>query len=358
MGNQILAQAAKDAGAKIMFGYPITPSSEILETWTQFCEENQELKVLQTEDEMAAGFGVIGACLAGVPAFTASAGPGNVLMQDAFSMAEALRIPTVAMITQRGGLSTSTVIYSQEEVTLTCLGGNGEGFRLVYSTANLQELYDYTLKAFSVAWQYRFPTFILADGYQAKMKGEVNINSKLKPSSRAFGPSSCRGAQVEGTQNSKLYEPILKPGVNLRNCYNLEEEIGEIITHYHQDFQKVRSQIEESESFQTEDAQVVIVAHGIVASAVKAAVKLARLRGIKAGLFRPITLSPFPTDSAIKALKANPTIVVIESALGQLSRLFKEAIYGVNLPLIEVFKPAVGFTPEEIVQNIAEIQKE
>ena len=142
MGNKILAQAAKDAGAKVMFGYPITPASEILETWVTLCQQENKISFLQTEDEMAAGFATIGACLAGKPAFTATAGPGNVLMQDAFSMAEALRIPTVAMIVQRGGLSTSTVIYSQEEVRLTCYGGNGEGFRIVYSTAGLQELYD------------------------------------------------------------------------------------------------------------------------------------------------------------------------------------------------------------------------
>src|SRR4030042_4356414 len=152
MGNKILARAAFDAGAKIMYGYPITPATEILETWIKLCQDeelktkNLKLKYLQTEDEMPAGFSTIGSCLAGVPAFTATSGPGNILMQDAFSMAEALRIPIVAMIMQRGGLSTSTVIYSQEEVRLTCFGGNGEGFRVCYSTSNLEELYLYTQK--------------------------------------------------------------------------------------------------------------------------------------------------------------------------------------------------------------------
>ena len=89
MGNHLLAHAAREAGAKMMFGYPITPSTEIMEKWALFCSENKQLQFLQAEDEMAAGFGLIGACLAGVPAFTATAGPGNVLMQDAFSMAEA-----------------------------------------------------------------------------------------------------------------------------------------------------------------------------------------------------------------------------------------------------------------------------
>jgi 2-oxoglutarate ferredoxin oxidoreductase subunit alpha len=334
MGNEVLARAAREAGAKIMFGYPITPASEILETWAKFCQEDRGLSFLQAEDEMAAGFGMIGSCLAGVPAFTATAGPGNVLMQDAFSMAEALRIPVVAMIMQRGGLSTSTVIYSQEEVTLTCFGGNGEGLRIVYSTANLSELYLYARKAFRIAWQYRFPTFILADGYQGKMKGEVNINEKLK------------------MKNEKLFEPILKEGVNLRNCYNLEEEIGEIINCYAKEYQKVRPEIEEFEEYETADAKVILLAQGIVAGAAKKAVEELRKKGLEIGLFRPITLRPFPIKGMGKILAKAEQVICVESALGQLSRLFKDEFYEINVPLIEVNKPAIGFTPEKIAEIV------
>jgi len=336
MGNQILAQAAKDAGAKIMFGYPITPSSEILETWAKFCLKDTSLSILQTEDEMAAGFGTIGACLAGMPAFTATAGPGNVLIQDAFSMAEALRIPTVAMIIQRGGMSTSTVIYSQEEVRLTCFGGNGEGFRIVYSTSGLQELYDYTRKAFKVAWQYRWPTFILADGYQGKMMGEVQT--------------------VDSKQQTVDSKPILKQGVNLRNCYNLEEEIGEIIVNYSDEYNRVRERIEEYDEYQINGAEIILLAHGIVAAACKIAIDKLRKNGWKVGLFRPITLRPFPTKAASKLLGQAKKIIVLESAIGQLGELFKNELYWINVPLMEINKPAVGFTPEEIVETISQLQ--
>lgn len=339
MGNHILARAAFDAGAKIMYGYPITPSSEILESWIKIAEKNKNksLQYVQTEDEMAAGFATIGSCLAGVPAFTATSGPGNILMQDAFVMAEALRVPMVSMIIQRGGMSTSTVIYSQEEVRLTCFGGNSEGFRIVYSTSNLQELYDYALKAFRVAWQYRFPTFILADGYQGKMKGEVEINSKL---SRRAG------------QNSKLFEPILKTGVNLRNCYNLEEEVGEVISQYSDEYQKIREEIEEFEEYQLEGAKIIVLAHGIVAAAVKPAIDQLKKKGLSVGLFRPITLRPFPLEGAKRILEKAEKIIVIESALGQLAELFKSEFYWINVPLIEINKPAVGFTPEEIYKHV------
>jgi len=332
MGNQILAQAAKDAGAKIMFGYPITPSTEILETWAKFCLKDKSLSILQTEDEMAAGFGVIGACLAGIPAFTATGGPGNILMQDAIVMAEALRVPMVTMIMQRGGMSTSTVIYSQEEVRLTCFGGNSEGFRIVYSTSNLQELYDYTLKAFQVAWKYRWPTFVLADGYQGKMMGEVKV----------------------GEKNIKMenVKPILTKGVNFRNCYNLEEEIGEIITNHSDEYQKVRQEIEEYEDYQTKDAKIILLAHGIVGAATKMAVDELRKKGLSVGLFRPITLRPFPAQAAKEIMSKAEKIIVIESAIGQLSELFKAELFGLNNTLIEVNKPALGFTPEEIVKTI------
>jgi 2-oxoglutarate ferredoxin oxidoreductase subunit alpha len=337
MGNQILAQAAKDAGAKMMFGYPITPSTEILETWAKFCLKDKSLKILQTEDEMAAGFGVIGSCLAGVPAFTATAGPGNILMQDAIVMAEALRIPMVGLIIQRGGMSTSTVIYSQEEVRLTCFGGNSEGFRIVYSTSNLQELYDYTLKAFQMAWKYRWPTFVLADGYQGKMKGEVEFPNSKTP-----------------LNNLK---PILNKGVNLRNCYNLEEEIAEKIANYNDEYQKTRGEIEEYEEYQTQDAKIILVAHGIVAAATRMAVDKLRKKRLSIGLFRPITLRPFPVQAAAGVLGKAQKIIVLESALGQLAELFKSELFGLNTTLIEVNKPALGFTPEEITKTVLKLKK-
>lgn len=90
-------------------------------------------------------------------------------------MAEAMRLPIFAVIQQRGGPSSGTVVYSQQEVALTTYGGNGEGFRIVYSTATHQEIYDYTIKGFNVAWKYRWPTFLLGDGYQAKMREPLEM---------------------------------------------------------------------------------------------------------------------------------------------------------------------------------------
>lgn len=351
-GNQIAAYAALNAGATNFFGYPITPSSEILETWVRLVGDlnkpnkspvtNILLDYLQCEDEMTSGFGMIGACLAGKKAFTATAGPGNVLMQDAFSAAEALRIPTVALIIQRGGLSTSTVIYSQEEVTLTCFGGNGEGFRIVYSPSGLQELYDYTIKAFNSAWKFRFPTFILADGYQGKMEGEINLHEMdssyyVKPQPILLGEKSKKGIPT-----------------NMRNCYDQEEEIYEVIEEYRKDFERLSPEISESESYNTEDADSVIIAHGIVATAAKVAVNQLRESGKKVGLWRPITLRPLDVKTLVKTIRGKKQIIYIESALGQLARMVNDEIVRneVNIKIREFYKPALGITPAEIVDFI------
>jgi 2-oxoglutarate ferredoxin oxidoreductase subunit alpha len=116
MGNEALGRAARAAGAKALYGYPITPTSEVLHFWSkEACSEQGKkdgLVFLQAEDEIGASFMLIGGVMAGARCFTATGGPGHVLMQDAFSMAEAMRLPVVAYLNQRGGPSTSTVIYS------------------------------------------------------------------------------------------------------------------------------------------------------------------------------------------------------------------------------------------------------
>jgi len=157
-GNETITWAALAAGADYMFGYPITPQNEIMHHWRRLAPQYGR-GFLQTEDELSAGFTTIGAIISGKAAFSATAGPGTVLFQEPLSMAEMMRLPVVVAVQQRGGPSTATVIYSQQELNLTCFGGNGEGLRLVYSTSSHQELYDYTIKAFHNAWRYRFSHF-------------------------------------------------------------------------------------------------------------------------------------------------------------------------------------------------------
>ncbi|MDD4476601.1 MAG: thiamine pyrophosphate-binding protein [Patescibacteria group bacterium] len=333
-GSEVFVRAAIDSGAGFMFGYPITPASEILSGWI-----NSGKKYLQTEDEIAAGFALCGAVLGGEKAFTATSGPGNILMQDGLSMAEGMRLPFVMVAAQRGGPSSGTVIYSQQEVILSCFGGNGEGMRFVYSPSNLSELYKFTRKAFNDAWHYRFPAIILTDGYLLKTKGVIDfakIGEIKNISPRALVP-----------KDSVVHWP---------NIYTFEEELYQEIKLAKDDFEKVAEDIADCESYQTDKADILLVAHGIVGAAAKEAVDELRKKGINAGLFRPITLRPLARKKLdkIAGQESVKKIVVVESSLGQLARIIRDQIAPeICAEFAYMQYPGLGIETEAIVDFVA-----
>lgn len=331
-GNDAATEAADAAGANFMSGYPITPATEILQNWAKLNDKfPQKYKFVQSEDETSAGFTAIGAVLAGLKAFTASAGPGHILLQDPLVMAEAMRIPLVTIIMQRGGPSTGTVIYSQQEVTLACFGGNGEGLRIVYSVSGVQDVYDYVIKAFYMAWKYRYPVIVLGDGYVAKMKELIKL---YRPKHLA------KSEKIIG----KLHE--IK---NIRNCFNFENELNKVLMKNIKDYENDFAKITESMEYKCKDAETVIIAHGIVANSAMTAVDLLRERGIKVGLFRPITLRPFDYHKLSKIVANTSEVIICESAYGQLERLVKDKLYG--LTRIKTFqKPVLAINPEDIIK--------
>lgn len=342
IGNEVVLKAAIDAGATMYCGYPITPSTEILAGWAKLASKNDDLIFLQSEDEISAGFAVIGGILSGRKAWTATAGVGNILMQDGLAMAEAMRIPMVVYVAQRGGPSTGTVIFSQQELVLTSHGGNGEGLRIVYSPGNLQELYDFTFKAFNSAWKYRFPTFILSDGYLSKTMGEVEYKKiETVPSEPIL-------------QNKERIER--GEYVNIRNCYSLEDEIAAVLRKDISEYKKISTEAMEFEEYHIEDADLLIFAHGSVSMAAKAAVLSLREEGLKVGLFRPITVRPLPEAQIKMATAGKAKLMVVEASEGQFSVLIKSILYKTtNSELYEFLKPAEGITPEEIYKKAKEI---
>ena len=348
-GNEVIAYAANAAEAEFMYGYPITPQNEIMHTWCKLLPKT-EAGFLQTEDEISAGFSTLGGILAGKRAFTATAGPGNVIMQDPQSMAEMMRLPFVCAVMQRGGPSTATVIYAQQETRLTCFGGNGEGFRIVYSTAGHQDLYDYTIKAFNTAWKYRFPTYLLADGYQGKMREPVTL----------YDPAS-RGITMVPTEAYLRGEGkvgVDRPATHLRNTFNLEEELMEHLNAYKEEYERISSEIEEYFEYKTEDAEVLVIAHGIVARSAMTAIDELRAKGIKAGLFRPITIRPLPVNPMRAAVKRAKQVLFTESADGQLAQMCLEKLYGLTTPYSTLFKMGVGVTGDDIVEKVEAMVKE
>lgn len=349
-GNEAVAWAALAAGADIMYGYPITPQNEIMHYWTRLAPKYKK-GFLQTEDELSAGFATIGGVLAGRKAFSATAGPGTTLFQEPVSMAEMMRVPMVVVVQQRGGPSTATVIYSQQEVNMVTFGGNGEGWRIVYSTATHQELYDYTIKAFNNAWKYRFPAFVLGDGYQAKMREPLVM----------YDPGE-RGIELVPAETflGKPGRPGLdRPAAHLRNAFSVEEELYESVMPTQEEYEKMAREIAEHREELTDGAKLLIVAHGVVSRAVLAAVKRLKERGIEAGYFRPVTLRPFPREALRRAAGRCGRLLVVESALGQLARLVKEALFNRPVEQFEtLYKPGVGITAEEVEDKVIKLVKE
>lgn len=339
-GNEVVAWGALAAGAEIMYGYPITPQNEIMHYWTRLSPEFGT-GFLQTEDELSAGFCTLGGVLGGKKAFSATAGPGNVLMQEPVSMAEMMRIPAVWVIQQRGGPSTATVIYSQQETRLTALGGNGEGMRIVYSPSNHQEMFDYVIKAFQVAWTYRFPAFVLGDGYQAKMREALTL----------YNPED-RDVHT-GTAEPFLGAPgvpsVDREPVHIRNTYNIEEELYDVLIKHMNDYEKMAQEVVEYEREMCDDAELILVAHGIVTRSIKEALKDLRREGMKVGVFRPITIRPFPAKEMREVVRGAQSLLVVESANGQLMSMVKENLYGLSIDIQGLLKPGVGVTAEEVV---------
>jgi len=328
-GFEVAVKAAHDAGAEMMYGYPITPTSEVFSHWI-----NSGFPYLQTEDEIAAGFSVCGAVLAGQKSFTATSGPGHILMQDSLSMAEGMRIPFVAIVGMRGGPSSGTVIYSQQEVTLACYGGNGEGFRLVYSPSNLEELYSLTIKAFNDAWQYKFPAIILTDGYLLKSKGVFK--------------------DVKAVKSEKV-KPIVNLGdnIHLPSIYTLEEELYEALQKHQADYDEASKKVIDVEEYNIGGADTVIIAHGIVAASAKQAIGSMKEKGKNIGLFRPITLRPFPVQRLNEVVKKKKKIIIIESSFGQLEKIVKDNLDSkISIEIDTMQRPGLGIEPQDIINNI------
>jgi 2-oxoglutarate ferredoxin oxidoreductase subunit alpha len=345
-GNEVVAWGALAAGARIMYGYPITPQNEIMHYWTRLSPDFGT-GFLQTEDELSAGFTALGGVLGGIKAFSATAGPGNVLMQEPISMAEMMRIPAVWIIQQRGGPSTATVIYSQQETRLTCFGGNGEGMRIVYSPSNHQEMFDYVIRAFQTAWTYRFPTFVLGDGYQAKMREALTL---YNPEDRGI---------ATGTAKPRLGAPgipsVDREPAHMRNTFNIEEELYDVLVEHLKDYDDMAPLVAKCEHKMCDDAELILVAHGIVSRSVNEALSLLRKAGKKVGVFRPVTIRPFPVKEMRDVSSCARNILVVESANGQLMGMVKENLYGHDINIRGLLRPGVGITAEDVVETVDRI---
>ncbi|SFH53296.1 2-oxoglutarate ferredoxin oxidoreductase subunit alpha [Tindallia magadiensis] len=303
-GNEIIGEAAIRANCKVFFGYPITPSTEVIE----YLSANLPSKggsVLQAEDEIGAINMCYGAACTGTRVMTASSSPGISLKQEGISYAAAVELPMVLVNVNRcgpglGGLGPAQSDYFQS----TKGGGHGDYRLIVLAPSKAQELYDYTMEAFDLADQYRNPVMVHTDGFLGQTMEPVILKDPPKSPDidRTWTVSGCKGRKKR-----------------ILASYSLTNEIGESNNLYlEKKYKEIQETEQRWEAFHADDAEYLLVSYGTTGRICKSTVLNARKKGIKLGLIRPITLWPFP-EKGIKPLVSQlKGIVSVELNTGQM----------------------------------------
>lgn len=345
-GNEAIANAAIRCGADGFFGYPITPQSEIIETLALLKPwETTGMVVLQAESEVAAINMIYGGAGAGKRVMTTSSSPGIALMQEGISYMAGAEIPGVFVNVQRGGPGLGTIQPSQSDYfQATRGGGNGDYNVIVLAPNSVQEMADFVDLAFELAFKYRNPAMLLSDGVIGQMMEKVVLPPFKSRRTEEEIKKECPWATIG---RIKGREP------NILTSLELKSEVMEV---RNQHLQEKYRQIEENEvryeTQQLEDADYMVVSFGSAARIGEKAVELAREEGIKVGLFRPITLWPFPSKAIAQAAKGKKGILVSEINAGQMVQDVRLAMNGA-LP-VEHFGRLGGIVPEpeEIVEAL------
>lgn len=342
-GNEAIANAAIRCGADAFFGYPITPQSEIIETLALLKPwETTGMVVVQAESEVSSINMVYGGAGAGKRVLTTSSSPGIALMQEGISYMAGAEIPGVIVNVQRGGPGLGTIQPSQSDYfQATRGGGNGDYNVIVLAPNSVQEMADFVDLAFELAFKYRNPVMILSDGVIGQMMEKVVLPPFKPRRTEEEVRKECPWATMGRTKDR---EP------NILTSLELKPEVMELRNiHLQEKYQTIRDNEVCYEAQQCDDADYIIVSFGSAARIGEKAVELARAEGIKVGLFRPITLWPFPSKEIAAAAKGKKGILVSEINAGQMIQDVKLAVNGA-LP-VEHFGRLGGIVPdpEEIV---------
>ena len=342
-GNEAIANAAIRCGADAFFGYPITPQSEIIETLALLKPwETTGMVVVQAESEVSSINMVYGGAGAGKRVLTTSSSPGIALMQEGISYMAGAEIPGVIVNVQRGGPGLGTIQPSQSDYfQATRGGGNGDYNVIVLAPNSVQEMADFVDLAFELAFKYRNPVMILSDGVIGQMMEKVVLPPFKPRRTEEEVRKECPWATMGRTKDR---EP------NILTSLELKPEVMELRNiHLQEKYQTIRDNEVRYEAQQCDDADYIIVSFGSAARIGEKAVELARAEGIKVGLFRPITLWPFPSKEIAAAAKGKEGILVSEINAGQMIQDVKLAVNGA-LP-VEHFGRLGGIVPdpEEIV---------
>lgn len=347
-GNEAIANAAIRCGTDGYFGYPITPQSEIIETLALLKPwETTGMVVLQAESEVASINMVYGGAGAGKRVLTSSSSPGIALMQEGISYMAGAELPGVFVNVQRGGPGLGTIQPSQSDYfQATRGGGNGDYHVIVLAPNSVQEMADFVDLAFELAFRYRNPAMILSDGVIGQMMEKVVLPPFKPRRTEEEIKKECPWATVGRTKNRK---PNIITSLELKS-----EVMEERNLHLQDKYNTIQEKEVRYETQQMEDADYVIVAFGSAARIAEKALELAHEEGLKVGLFRPITLWPFPQKELAEAAQGKKGVLVAEINAGQMVQDVRLAIN--NTVKVEHFGRLGGIVPEpeEIVKALKE----
>ena len=347
-GNEAIAHAAIRCGADGYFGYPITPQSEVLETLAKLKPwETTGMVVLQAESEVASINMIYGGAGAGKRVFTSSSSPGIALMQEGIAYMAGAELPGVFVNVQRGGPGLGTIQPSQSDyLQATRGGGNGDYNVIVLAPNSVQEMADFMDLAFTLAFRYRNPAMILSDGVIGQMMEKVVLPEQKPRRTEEEVIRECPWASTGRTRDRK---PNIITSLEL-----MPEAMEQRNLHLQEKYRTIKEREVHYETIELDDADIMIVAFGSAARIAEKAIELAREEGIKAGLFRPITLWPFPEKQIAEAAHGKRGVLVVEINAGQMIQDVRLSVNGEEP--VEHFGRLGGIVPEpeEIVKAIKE----
>jgi pyruvate/2-oxoacid:ferredoxin oxidoreductase alpha subunit len=329
------------AGCRAYYGYPITPASEIAEAAALYFPQVGGT-FLQAESEVAAINMVYGASSAGVRVMSGSSGPGLSLMQEGMSYLAGAELPCVIVDVVRGGPGLGNIAPEQSDYFATVKGGGHGNYRnIVVAPASVQEMADLTMLAFEMSDRYRNPAVVLTDGFVGQMMEPLELkDEEVTPPEKPWAVKA-----TPETRANLISSIFLEPD-------ELEDHQRKLEAKY------IRAQQTETraELYRTEDAEIVVVGYGIVSRVLRSTVERARRDGLKIGLFRPITLWPFPAQELVQATAQAEKVLVVELSNGQMLEDVRLSLND-KLP-VEFYGrvggnvPSVGELYEQVVQRV------
>lgn len=303
-GNIALAEGAVFAGCRYYFGYPITPQNEIPEHLSSLLPKVGG-QFVQAESEVASINMVFGAAASGARAMTTTSSPGYSLMQEGISYLAAAQLPCVVANVQRAGPGLGNITPSQADYAQAVKGGGHGDYRLiVLAPASPQEMFDFAVKAFELADKYLCPSLILSDGVIGQMMETVEIPDE---------------ADIQVPEKPWALTGAVNRERNIvRSLWLDDTGVVENNLLLQKKYEEIQKNEVRFESYQTEDADVVLIAYGLSSRISRNAIDRLRNEGVKAGMLRPITLFPFPTKAIEDLTKTASAFLTVEMSAGQL----------------------------------------